>query len=125
MSKTTALKPRLSEKSYGLSQTNNTYVFEVESGANKHTVARAVAEQFEVEVTNVNITNVKGKNKRVITKGGRRVSRGDRPDVRKAYVTLAEGNHLPIFAAEEEAAAKAAEEAAKADKKAAKKEGKK
>lgn len=121
MSKTAILKPRLSEKAYAQSQALNTYVFVVGSDDNKHTVARAVSEQFDVVVTEVNIMNVKGKNKRVITKGGRRVSKGDRPGIRKAYVTLAEGNHLPIFAAEEEADAKAADEAAKADKKEGKK----
>jgi ribosomal protein L23 len=128
MSKTLTLKPRLSEKSYGLAQTRNTYVFDVDGDANKHSVARAVAAQFEVEVTKVNITTIDGKSTRVISKGGRRVSKGHRSDIKKAYVTLAAGNKLPFFDAIEEEQAKSAETQEKIDKvaaKAAEKEAKK
>ena len=120
MSKTLVLKPRLSEKAFAQSQAKNTYVFVVPGDATKHTVARAVAAQFEVTVTDVNITNVKGKAKRTISKGGRRVANGSQSDIKKAYVTLKDGDKLPIFAAEEEAAAEAAKAEEKAAKKAAK-----
>jgi len=114
MSKTTLLKPRLSEKSYGLGITKNVYIFEVPGDANKHTVAEAVAAQYEVIVKSVNITNIKGKVTRLIRKGGRPVM-GRRSDIKKAYVTLAEGHKLPFFDEPEE------EKPAKAEKKAAKK----
>ena len=114
------LKPRLSEKSYGLSQVRNTYVFDVDSEANKHSVARAVADQYEVTVTNVNITNLNGKNKRTFLDRRGKFVRGARSDVKKAYVTLKEGDKLPIFAQEEEAEAKAEKAAEKAAKKAGK-----
>ena len=120
MSKTLVLKPRLSEKAFAQSQAKNTYVFVVPGDATKHTVARAVAAQFEVTVIDVNITNVKGKAKRTISKGGRRVANGSQSDIKKAYVTLKDGDKLPIFAAEEEAAAEAAKAEEKAAKKAAK-----
>jgi len=126
MYKTLILKPRLSEKSYGLSQ-NRTYVFDVPGNLNKHTVANAVAAQFDVVVTNVNITNIPGKAKSTIYKGGRRVA-GRESDTKKAYVTLAEGNSLPIFAAIEEEEAKQEATQEKLDKvaaKAAEKEAKK
>jgi large subunit ribosomal protein L23 len=124
MDKTIVLKPRMSEKAYGLSQQRNTYVFDV-SGANdnkinKHTVARAVTAQFDVVVIKVNIANIDGKAARVVSKGGRRVSKGHRSDVKKAYVTLAEGNSLPFFDAIDAAEAKEAKAAEKADKKAKK-----
>jgi large subunit ribosomal protein L23 len=128
MDKTIVLKPRMSEKSYRLSQVANTYVFDVSGDVNKHNVARAVAAQFDVTVADVNITNVKGKPARVIAKGGRRVSRGHRSDYKKAYVTLAKGNKLPFFEAIEEEEAKVAETQEKLDKvaaKAAEKEAKK
>ncbi len=96
MDKQLVLKPRLSEKSYGLSLTGNTYVFEVPSDANKHTVARGVAAQFEVTVTEVNIVNAKGKPKRTVRKGGRPTT-GKRSDIKKAYVTLKQGDTLPFF----------------------------
>jgi large subunit ribosomal protein L23 len=126
MDKTLVLTPRMSEKAYGVSQTHNTYVFVVPNDANRHTVARAVAAQFEVTVENVNIANVKGKAKRTVRKGGR-VSRGKQADFKKAYVTLKDGDTLPIFAAVEEATEKeerVAELAEKAAEKRAKKEKK-
>jgi large subunit ribosomal protein L23 len=134
MSKTMILRPRMSEKTYAESQ-EQTYVFVVPKEANKHSVARAVEAQFEVTVTNVNILNQKGKAKRTISKGGRRVANGSQTDIKKAYVTLAEGQSLPIFEAVEEAEAKeekltkqmekAAEKAEKKAEKEAKKAEKK
>jgi large subunit ribosomal protein L23 len=117
----------MSEKAYGISQLSNTYVFDVSGDDNKHSVARAVAEQYAVTVTKVRIINVKGKVKRTVRKGGR-PTMGRQSDVKKAYVTLKEGDTLPIFAAIEQAEAKesAVQEkvekaAAKADKKESKK----
>ena len=118
MYKSIILKPRLSEKTYGLSQ-GRVYVFEVPAGTNKHSVASAVAQQFEVKVTGVNIANIAGKAKRTIRKGGRPVN-GRTSDVKKAYVTLAEGQSLPLFAAEEEAQEKQQATQEKFDKVAAK-----
>ncbi len=115
MYKTIALKPRMSEKAYGLSQTARTYVFEVPKGTNKQSVAHAVALQFDVVVASVNIANIAGKAKRSVRKGGRQV-KGYESDTRKAYVTLTEGQSLPIFAAAEEAEAKEEATQAKVDK---------
>lgn len=95
------LKPRISEKSYGLSQTTNTYVFEVPGNANKTTVAEAIVAQFKVVVTDVNITNLKGKTTRRVRRGGRS-TKGTKPDVKKAYVTLKSGDSIAIFANEED-----------------------
>ena len=105
MDKHMILKPRLSEKTYGLSLAGNTYAFEVPGDANKHTVASAVSAQFDVTVENVNIINVKGKTKRTVRKGGRPTN-GKRSDIKKAYVTLKEGQSLPFFNVEEDDAAK-------------------
>lgn len=96
MDKQLVLKPRLSEKTYGMSLVSNTYTFVVPGDANKHTVASAVAAQFNVTVVDVNIVNVKGKTKRTVRKGGR-PTMGKRSDVKKAYVTLKDGDTLPIF----------------------------
>lgn len=118
MSKTTLLRPRLSEKTYVLGKALNVYVFNVPADANKHMVAEAVTDQFEVEVKDVRLLNIKGKAKRSVRKGGRPVM-GQRSDIKKAYVTLAEGSHLPFFDEPEEE--KTDKKAEKADKKAAKK----
>jgi len=103
MSKTITLRPRLSEKTYGLSE-SRVYVMEVPKDVNKHTVARAVEAQFDVKVTKVNITNITGKAKRIVSISGKRMVNADgkRNDIKKAYVTLAEGYGLPFFEAVEE-----------------------
>lgn len=115
MDKFMVIKPRLSEKSYMLSETRRTYAIDVPGDANKDTVAKAVSAQFNVTVETVNIVNVKGKAKRTIRKGGRPIM-GKRSDVKKAYVTLKDGDKLPFFA-DPEAEAKDAKKDKKADKK--------
>lgn len=127
MDKTLILKPLLSEKTYGLGASAGVYVFRVPSNANKHTVADAVRAQFNVTVMDVNIANIKGKAKRTVRKGGRPVA-GKRADVKKAYVTLKEGDKLPFFQEIEKEEQQQAERQAKLDKaaeKAAKKAAKK
>jgi len=118
MSKTTVLRPRLSEKTYMLGTTKRVYVFDVPADANKLTVAAAVQAQFDVVVKEVNITNIKGKAKRLVRKSGRAIN-GQRSDIKKAYVTLAEGQKLPFFDDPEED-----KKSKKADKKAEKEETK-
>ncbi len=61
MDKSMTLKPRVSEKAYGLSQTAGVYVIQVPGDANKLTVTNAVQAQFDVTVTSVNIANIPGK----------------------------------------------------------------
>ena len=124
------LKPRMSEKAYASSEQLRTYVFDVPKNANRLSIANAIEKQYEVSVTSVNLTNIKGKAKRTYRKSGRSVM-GQRSGVKKAFVTLAEGSHLPIFEAEKEAEEKQAKttEAVKkagekVEKKAAKKEKK-
>jgi len=102
MAKDVILRPRLSEKAYGLSEQRNTYVFEVASGINSLSVADAVAKQYEVSVTKVRIAAAPAKNKRSYQRGGRVVHRSQTSPLRKAYVTLKEGDKLPLFAAMEE-----------------------
>ena len=116
------LKPRLSEKAYATSQATNTFVIDVPSELNKHEIAAAIEKQFEVSVKTIRIVNRKGKTKRVMNTTGKRYTNnhGTQSDIKKAYVTLNEGSHLPFF----EAAEAEAKEAAKADDKAAKKSAK-
>jgi large subunit ribosomal protein L23 len=114
MSKTTLLRPRLSEKTFGLGTTKGVYVFDVPADVNKQMVAAAVTAQFEVTVTKVNMTNIKGKPKRLVRKGGRALD-GRRSDIKKAYVTLKEGDKLPFFD-EPEKDKKAAKKAEKESK---------
>src|SRR5688572_29145458 len=121
MSSTTTLRPRLSEKTFGLAQAHTVYVFDVPAEANRQTIAAAVTAQFDVTVKKVRIVNISGKVKRTVRKGGRPVM-GRRADIKKAYVTLNEGQKLPFFDDPEED--KKAKKADKADKKAKKEEKK-
>lgn len=102
------LKPRLSEKAYATSQATNTFVLDVPAELNKHEIAATVAKQFEVEVVSVRTVNRKGKTKRVMNTTGKRYTNrhGSQSDIKKAYITLAKGSHLPFFEAEEADAAK-------------------
>lgn len=113
------LKPRMSEKAYALSTSDNVYVFVVPSIANKLTVASSIASQFDVTVTNVRIVVQKGK----AVAARRRRARsgiGYRADMKKAYVTLKKGDHIAIFDTPDDKVKES-----KADKKAAKKAEKK
>lgn len=115
MNRTMNLKPRMSEKTYQLSKSENTFVFAVPVSANKMSVASAVEAQFDVKVDDVRIIVEKGKAKLSYRKRTRPVS-GKRADQKKAYVRLAEGSHIPVFAAVEEEEKKAEEAVKKAKK---------
>src|SRR5260221_357023 len=112
MEKTMILKPRISEKAYGLSQTNNVYVVEVPVSASKQAIAAAMEIQFGVKVETVNSTTLKGKAITTFRKRGRAI-KGRRSDVKKAYVKLQDGESLPFFAQEQEADKKAEKAEAK------------
>lgn len=95
------IKPRVSEKAYGLSQVHNTYVFEVPKDTNRISVKQAIETQFNVSVTAVNIAVIKGKTKRSYRKRRQPIA-GQRNDSKRAYVTLKEGDSIPVFATADE-----------------------
>ena len=68
----------------------NKVVFKVAKDATKDEIAAAVEALFKVNVTKVNTLIVKGKTKRF------RGILGKRSDVKKAIVTLAEGQSIDI-----------------------------
>jgi large subunit ribosomal protein L23 len=78
-------RPLITEKSTLLRDDRNIIAFEVHRDANKIQVKRAVEAQFKVKVAEVRISNVHGK----VRRQGRFVGR--RPDWKKAYVRLVEG----------------------------------
>lgn len=84
------VSPHVSEKGTLLAEEQNQHVFRVAVDATKAEVKTAVEELFKVKVEKVRIMNVKGKVKRF---GGRL---GKRSDMRKAYVTLVEGNDVDL-----------------------------
>lgn len=56
-----------------------------------------------MSVVKVNIVRQDGKLKKSYTKRGKTV-KGNRSDMKKAYVTVKEGQTIPVFAAQEEEA---------------------
>ncbi|MEY4250088.1 MAG: hypothetical protein RJA87_1721 [Pseudomonadota bacterium] len=85
----TVLSPVITEKATLLSEQNKV-VFKVAHDASKDEIAAAVEELFKVKVTKVNTMVTKGKTKRF------RGTVGRRNDVKKAIVTLAEGQSIDI-----------------------------
>ena len=69
---------------------NGAVVFEVAMDSNKPQIKEAVEALFNVKVKAVNTTITKGKTKRF------RGLMGKRKDVKKAYVTLEEGNMIDV-----------------------------
>lgn len=96
------LLPRISEKAYASSVEKNVYIFDVDTKANKLEIAKEVSRQFNVTVESVRTQISKGKAKRMFTKRGRSTA-GQRVDVKRAYVTVKAGDHIPVFAALDEA----------------------
>lgn len=95
------LYPRMSEKAYATANALNTYVFNVPLDANKIQIKDAVQKQYNVTVTTVNIVRQDGKAKVTRKKRGGQIS-GKRNDYKKAYVTVAKDQSIPVFAALEE-----------------------
>ena len=79
--------PLVSEKSTFISQFNY-YVFKVSNKSTKPQIKQAVEKLFNVKVLSVNTLNQNGKIKKF-----RNIS-GKRPDFKKAFVKLAEGNTI-------------------------------
>ncbi len=79
------VRPLITEKSTELRDAKNIVAFQVDTRANKIEVQRAVETQFDVKVAEVRIARMHGKVRRQGRYSGRR------PDWKKAYVRLADG----------------------------------
>jgi large subunit ribosomal protein L23 len=82
-------KPIITEKAT-LASEGGAVVFEVAMDATKPAIKEAIETLFNVKVKAVNTTITKGKTKRF------RGRPGTRRDVKKAYVTLVEGNTIDV-----------------------------
>jgi large subunit ribosomal protein L23 len=84
-------RPLITEKGMGIKETQNTLVFEVAEKATKTEVKQAVEALFKVKVSAVRTATVEGKERR----RGRYA--GFRPDWKKAYVRLKDGEKMPEY----------------------------
>jgi large subunit ribosomal protein L23 len=86
--------PVVSEKSTRVGEQGRQMIFKVQPDASKPEIRKAVEKMFDVKVSAVQVSNVKGKIKRFGQSLGRR------SDWKKAYVTLAEGSDIDFVGAE-------------------------
>jgi len=84
-------RPVITEKGLGVKETEATLVFEVSAKASKTEIKNAVQSIFKVKVDTVRTANFAGKERR------RGKFTGYRPDWKKAYVTLKEGDKIEFF----------------------------
>jgi large subunit ribosomal protein L23 len=84
------LGPHTTEKSVRVSDKNKQIVFRIAPDATKSEVKTAIQKLFSVIVQSVQIVNIHGKRKSFKQQAGRR------SDMKKAYVTLAEGQDINI-----------------------------
>ena len=86
------IRPIVTEHSYDQME-NNVYTFEVAKDSNKVEIRQAVETIWGVSVVKVNTLNRAGKKTRV-----RKSNRsGSKPDTKRAIVTLAAGQEIPLF----------------------------
>ncbi|HPC20680.1 MAG: 50S ribosomal protein L23 [Kiritimatiellae bacterium] len=81
----------VTEKGTRLKEAVNQYLFEVDRRANKLEIRRAVEQQFNVKVKDVNTMQRPGKAKRV-----RMMTYGQTPTWKRAVVTLAAGQTIEM-----------------------------
>jgi len=84
-------RPLITEKTTILREDGRTLVLQVAADANKVEIRRAVEQLFGSKVADVRTTSMRGKLKRQGRFAGRR------PDWKKAYVRLKDGEKLPEF----------------------------
>jgi large subunit ribosomal protein L23 len=97
LNKVILVKPLVSEKSTKLAENSvlNQYTFVVDRNANKIEIKKAVEKKFGVSVLSVNTLVRPGKNKSRVVKG--RYVHGKTSPIKKAYVTVAEGQFIDGF----------------------------
>ena len=84
-------RPLITDKTTCLKETQRSLCFEVHRDASKPEIKKAVESLFGVKVQDVRVANVHGKVKRQ----GRHMGR--RPDWKKAYVVLKQGEKMIEF----------------------------
>ncbi|MBR0460621.1 50S ribosomal protein L23 [Candidatus Saccharibacteria bacterium] len=92
--------PRATEKTY-TEQRQRTYAFFVDKGMSKQAIAKQIAEDYNVKVTDVRTLIRKGKPTRFSRGKHAYPGTTHRQDHKLAYVTLAEGNSIKVFDEEE------------------------
>ena len=91
------IKPVITEKMTAITEKNpQRYAFLVDPRANKFQIKSAVEAMYNVKVKDVNTLRRAGKNRSRYTKKG--LIKGRTNAIKKAYITLVEGQTIDFFA---------------------------
>jgi large subunit ribosomal protein L23 len=85
------ISPLVTEKGTIVAEKGNQVVFRIRPQANKDQIRNLIEDLFKVTVVKIRTANFLGKERR----RGRTIGR--RPNWKKAYVTLKEGDRIEIF----------------------------
>jgi large subunit ribosomal protein L23 len=85
------IAPLVTEKSTSVGEKSNQIVFRIRPGTSKDETRAVIEELFKVTVVKIRTANFLGKERR------RGRTSGRRPNWKKAYVTLKEGDRIEIF----------------------------
>ncbi len=89
------IRPIITEKVNRQIERSGRYTFQVDHAANKLEIKKAVEDFYGRKVAKVNTVVVPAKAKTRYTKAG--VLSGRKPSIKKAIVTLAEGESIDLF----------------------------
>lgn len=90
------IKPILTEKANAQQESLSRYAFKVDRRANKLEIKKAIQDFYGVSVIAVNTAVAPGKNKSRNTKAG--LVQGMKSAYKKAFVTIAEGEAIDLYA---------------------------
>jgi large subunit ribosomal protein L23 len=85
------ISPLVTEKGTIVGEKGNQVVFRIRPGASKDQIRDVIEDSFKVTVVKVRTANFLGKERR------RGRTTGQRPNWKKAYVTLKKGDRIEIF----------------------------
>jgi large subunit ribosomal protein L23 len=85
------ISPLVTEKGTIVGEKSNQVVFRIRPGASKAQIRNVIEDLFKVTVVKIRTANFLGKERR----RGRTVGR--RPNWKKAYITLKQGDRIEIF----------------------------
>lgn len=89
------IRPVISEKANGVSETRNRYTFLVDVKANKSEIKHAIQQTYGVKVTKVNTLISAPVVKTKFTKSGLQVGKSNK--LKKAMVDIKEGQTIDVF----------------------------
>ena len=89
------IKPIITEKATAMSESQNCFTFQVDKGANKIEIKKAVEDTYGVSVEKVRTMNIRPDRSTKYTKTG--IQHGKTNAIKKAIVQLVEGETIDLY----------------------------